>query len=1111
MAMVSRMLAMVGIGVVWHHQRNGGNRMFDQHESLNIALCDVSRDEERVGRRGLFEVVFGEIRAAWESTKDVDHRRISLTVAKTLSSLQNRMIYAQEEMEGSGKTMHQWTRALAGSFFITLMLEHAASGKASREFREETADYVTSVMKDNDIAAVFLSTPGNVARLFQAMEIQDDKGYLGEQVWNSMKNVEDIILESISKTDLDVVIGNMGFYRQNECQRRIALRMFRWWCHHGGVEENDRKILRRSIDCISTASNAVSGSDVWSQMDIVKSMRCMIDFLPADVVHQTLPWLWPLLCFAADGAGGEQWDLVNESLDVFTACVERGVHPSPDLIENSALPLLYSISRDVPVNRLDVGVRLAECIGALARSKPSISHLQKKTWTDLFTSWLIRLDPRKADVLTSSTSVIEAKALSESIVDALASLSATSGIEGLQIAHLWLADVIIHLSRMATPYSDVNPHTSASREQKGSWWSWVPFLRKQPEDSCDESLQEKEIIEEEAQAVADLAEKMLGSSAGSGANAQPQADETRPWWQYYLYNPWKSDPVGPSGTKIEPQEETLGASDPELALYINASPIGPIYARSVARKLLEASGNVFNTENDLSHSLDENMSPLTAASYSAAAATVNKEVADNAVAQALKVLSALASGDAESRSWLLLAGLPRLLQVLAQNKGTEVADDTADSYNSKNAIPVKLQRQISRILALLSIEVDGAESIVRHQFIPWLQHLAASDDCKVSSNAARALLHIEAAQRSGFVVTLTSQKNLLDASRMMSNEDSEVVSPEVHDLGLGQQSGKRLMSLNLGDKQELFVKQKRREKLWMNLSADRLILHDGIHLFSPLAKHHEVLAQQGTHDTSSGSPSYDIVFVHGIRGGAFITWRQEKALSLGAARGNVDHSVCWPTAWLAPKFPKARLISAEYAAPATWWEGESLPLYGTVNHLAEKLAAAGVGSRPVIFVCHSMGGVIVKEIIGRGTMKEAPQSLQKISKSAAGVIFYSVPHAGSRLADFGWKLRYLGASPSRAVAHLKTDPHLHEMNSVIRDLCRRDKLRVLSFSEGLPTKLSYVSTHIVPHESAYPGYGEFIVLGNHDHITVCKPQGTEDPAFKSLVHFLSTLEDKILH
>jgi hypothetical protein len=133
--------------------------------------------------------------------------------------------------------------------------------------------------------------------------------------------------------------------------------------------------------------------------------------------------------------------------------------------------------------------------------------------------------------------------------------------------------------------------------------------------------------------------------------------------------------------------------------------------------------------------------------------------------------------------------------------------------------------------------------------------------------------------------------------------------------------------------------------------------------------------------------------------------------------------------------------------------------------------------------------------------------MRLISKAAAGAVFYSVPHAGSRLADVGWKLRYLGASPSRAVANLKTDPHLHdEANDIIRGLCKRDKLRVLSLSEGLPTKLSYkVYTHVVPHESAYPGYGDFRVLEEKDHISVCKPKSVEDPAFAALVDFLRTI------
>ena len=33
-------------------------------------------------------------------------------------------------------------------------------------------------------------------------------------------------------------------------------------------------------------------------------------------------------------------------------------------------------------------------------------------------------------------------------------------------------------------------------------------------------------------------------------------------------------------------------------------------------------------------------------------------------------------------------------------------------------------------------------------------------------------------------------------------------------------------------------------------------------------------------------------------------------------------------------------------------QGESLPLRGTVGQLMDKLASAGVGQRPVVFICH---------------------------------------------------------------------------------------------------------------------------------------------------------------
>jgi len=63
----------------------------------------------------------------------------------------------------------------------------------------------------------------------------------------------------------------------------------------------------------------------------------------------------------------------------------------------------------------------------------------------------------------------------------------------------------------------------------------------------------------------------------------------------------------------------------------------------------------------------------------------------------------------------------------------------------------------------------------------------------------------------------------------------------------------------------------------------------------------------------------DIVFVHGIRGGPFASWCS-RACPDGHGRESCGREHCWPSQWLAPVVPHARLLSLEYAAPASGWE-----------------------------------------------------------------------------------------------------------------------------------------------------------------------------------------------
>lgn len=259
------------------------------------------------------------------------------------------------------------------------------------------------------------------------------------------------------------------------------------------------------------------------------------------------------------------------------------------------------------------------------------------------------------------------------------------------------------------------------------------------------------------------------------------------------------------------------------------------------------------------------------------------------------------------------------------------------------------------------------------------------------------------------------------------------------------------------------------------------------------------------------NPSIDIIFVHGLRGGPFKSWRisEDKSSTKSGLVEKIDQEAgkqgtFWPGEWLSADFPHARLFTLRYKTNLTQWSGASLPLQEVSSMLLEKLVAADIGSRPVVFVTHSMGGLVVKQLL----YQAKAENLDHLVNNTVGVVFYSCPHFGSKLADMPWRMG-LVLRPAPTIGELRSgSPKLVELNDFMRQLNKKGLLEVLSFCETKVTPIveGYggwaFRMEIVPIESAYPGFGDIVVLESTDHINSCKPVNRDDPSYTEILAFL---------
>lgn len=89
-----------------------------------------------------------------------------------------------------------------------------------------------------------------------------------------------------------------------------------------------------------------------------------------------------------------------------------------------------------------------------------------------------------------------------------------------------------------------------------------------------------------------------------------------------------------------------------------------------------------------------------------------------------------------------------------------------------------------------------------------------------------------------------------------------------------------------------------------------------------------------------------------------------------------NYTFCWPLDWLPVDFPDIRILGLNYESALSLWTATKCPCEKNSGKLVDRskqflrsLAEAKIGeNRGVVWVGHSMGGLIIKYIINQGNL-----------------------------------------------------------------------------------------------------------------------------------------------
>lgn len=312
------------------------------------------------------------------------------------------------------------------------------------------------------------------------------------------------------------------------------------------------------------------------------------------------------------------------------------------------------------------------------------------------------------------------------------------------------------------------------------------------------------------------------------------------------------------------------------------------------------------------------------------------------------------------------------------------------------------------------------------------------------------------------------------------------------------------------------------------------------------ALHQQAISPNGLTTIVAGpaDAEIDVIFVHGFTGDPQRTWTLKNRHSLargedaGAseqrpkkvrrimpftdARRHSDGStaVYWPRDLVPDVLPDARVMTYGYDTHIRHTTfGPALSknqVYDIAWDFLQEITAQrqNCPTRPILFVAHSLGGIVVKEALRRSSGCYMGHShLDNVFTATVGIIFFGTPHRGSEprgliksIAESLAKILGYRANEQIIDTLLPTSERLRELRDEFGPLAHRRGWMIHSFQEQLGIAVLNGDKVVEDMSSSMdlPAI-ETTQHINRNHMEMCRFSGPDDIEFKKVASVLTRI------